>query len=139
MGTWGTGYFEDDSALDFMQDIEDSENPKQTIKEALQTALENDYLEVDEGTAVIVATTYIDAQLNGTKFGSENRDEPLGVDTFSTRNPNISFSDLKADAIVALKKVISENSELNELWEENDEDYPEWKAEVQKLITSLSK
>ncbi len=139
MGTWGTGYFEDDSALDFMQDIEDSKNPKQKIKEALQTALMSEYLEGDDGTAVIISATYIDAQLNRTKFGSEDREEPLSVDTFSIRNPNVIFSDLKADAIAALKKVISDNSELNELWEENDEDYPEWKAGVEKLISSLSK
>jgi len=139
MGTWGTGYFEDDFALDFMQDIEDSKDPKQKIKEALQTALTNDYLEGDDGTAVIVSATYIDAQLNGTRFGAETREEPLDVDTFSSRNPNVVFSDLKADAITALKKVISGNSELNELWEENDEDYPEWRAGVDKLISSLSK
>lgn len=139
MGAWGNGYFEDDSALDFMADVEESKNPKQKIKDSLKIALETEYLESDEATAVIVAATYIDSQLNGTKFGDTDREDPLEVDTFSARYPNIDFADLKTDAISALKKVVSDNSELNELWAENEDDYPVWKAGVERLIRSLSK
>ena len=139
MGTWGTGYFEDDSALDYMAVVEASNNPKQKIKAALDAVLDADYVDSDDATAAIVAATYIDSQLNGTKFGSTDTEDPLEVDTFSIRNPSISFADLKTDAVVALKKVIADNSELHELWMENDEDYPEWKAGVEKLILSLSK
>jgi len=138
MGAWGHGYFDDDSALDFMAEVEDSTDPKQTLKNALGTALESDYLESDEGTAVIITSAYIDSQLNGTKFTSD-RDEPFGVDTFSLRHPNVNLADLKSDAVIALTKVLSDNSELNELWSENEEDYPSWRSGVENLIQSLSK
>ncbi len=139
MGTWGTGYFEDDSALDFIADVEDSNNPKLKIKAALKAVLEADYIDSDDATAAIVAGTYIDSQVNGTKFGTTDREDPLEVDTFSAKNPSVSLADLKADAVVALKKIITDNSELHELWMENEEDYPEWKAGVEKLISRLSK
>jgi hypothetical protein len=32
MGAWGHGYFEDDDALDFMADMEESANPKELLK-----------------------------------------------------------------------------------------------------------
>ncbi len=138
MGTWGTGYFEDDFALDFIDDVEESNDPKQIIKNVLKNAVESNYLESDDATAVIISCTYIDSQLNGTKFSRDEEDH-IEVDTFSSRNPSIDFSDLKINAITALKKVITDNSELNELWFENEEDYPIWKNGVEKLIQSLSK
>ena len=137
MGTWGTGYFEDDHALDFMSEIETSANPKQIIKEALKLAIESDYLDGDDGTAAIISATFVDAQLNGTKFSPDD-ENPLYVDTFSFRNPSIILSDLKTDAVSALHKVLSDNSELNGLWAENEEDYPKWKNGIEKLISSLS-
>lgn len=57
MEAWGHGYFEDDTALDFMANMEDSDNPKETIREALNAALDADYLETDEGNAVIISAT----------------------------------------------------------------------------------
>jgi len=139
MGTWGLGYFDDDSALDFMADVEESANPKAVLKNAFDKALEADYLESDEGSAVIVAATYLDRQLNGTKFSAEDRDEPLEVDTFPDRHPEINLSDLREKAVIALSKVLNENSELHELWRENEEDYPAWKNNVEALILRLKK
>lgn len=137
MGAWGHGYFEDDAALDFMADIEDSDNPKKVIRQAFDTANKAEYLESDEGSAAIVAATYVDRKLNGTKFSPAAHDEPLDVDTFPDRNPDVDLSDLRKPAVEALQKVLSDNSELNELWAENDEDYPAWKQGVEQLIKRL--
>ncbi len=138
MGAWGHGYFEDDAALDFMQDVEDSENPKQLFKDAFEFAIESDYLDSDDANAVIVASAYIDRQVNGTKFSSPEHEELLEVDTFPERNPDTDFSTLREKAIIALQKVLDEGSELNELWAENEEDYPAWKQGIEQLIERLS-
>ena len=139
MGAWGHGHFEDDSAWDFMDEIEESDDPKEVINAALDAALEAEYLESDEGNAVIVAATYIDRQQNGTKFSSPDSDEPLNVDTFPGRHPNVDFSKLRAKAIQALQKLLGDDSELNELWVENEELYPAWRQGIESLIQRLNK
>jgi len=139
MGAWGHGHFEDDAAFDFMANVEESDNPKEIISNAFSTALDADYLENDEGNAVIVAATYVDRQLNGTTFSSHDRDEPLDVDTFPDRHPELNFSDLRDKAVQALQKVLDDNSELNELWAENEEDYPTWRQGIEQLIQRLDK
>lgn len=138
MGAWGTGYFEDDAALDFMANVEESSDPKRILTKAFDAAIKGEYIESHEGSAVIVAAAYVDAQTNGTKFSAEGGDAPLQVDTFRVRNPTQDFSDLKQKAVNALSKIVGENSEINELWAENDEDYPAWKYGVQQLIRRLA-
>ena len=139
MGAWGHGHFEDDSAWDFMDEIEEADDPKEVIDAALDTAINAEYLESDDGNAVIVAATYVDRQQNGTIFSSPGRDEPLNVDTFPDRHPDVDFSDLKNKAIQALQRLLDDDSELNELWSDNEELYPAWKQGVEVLIQRLNK
>lgn len=139
MGAWGHGYFQNDSTLDFVSDVEYSDNPKGLFKNAFDRAIKSEYLDSDIGCEVIVSSTYLDSQINGTKFSSPDREEPFVVYTFPERNPNVDFTDLKESAVEALKKVIDENSELNELWVDNEEDYPIWRQGVEQLIGRLSK
>jgi hypothetical protein len=130
MGTWGPGYYQDDAALDFMLEVEESEEPKETLRQALETALKAEYLESDEGIAAIVAATYIDRQVNGTRFTTSDLDHPLDVDLFPQKHPQISLADLQPQAVQALHKVLGQASETNELWAENEEAYPAWRAGV---------
>lgn len=137
MGAWGYGIFEDDAALDFTADVEESGNPERMLRQAFDTAIGADYLESDEGSAVLVAAAYVDRQLNGTKFSSADQEEPLSVDTFPDRNPKQDFSNLSEIAVQALGKVLEDDSELNELWAENEDDYPAWREGVDQLIHRL--
>ena len=139
MGAWGHGHFEDDSALDFMAGVEESNDPKEIISGAFDTAIDADSVDPDEGNAVIVAATYVDSHLNGTKFSTEDQIEPLDVDTFQERHPDIDFSDLRKKAVLALKRILADKSELKELWEENEEDYPSWRRGIEQLIQRLEK
>jgi hypothetical protein len=138
MGAWGTGYFEDDAALDFMADVEESRDPKRILTRAFDNAIKAQYIESHEGTAVIVAAAYVDRQTNGTTYSKHNIDPPLQIDTFPSRNPDHNFSDLREKAVEALNKILGENSEINELWAENDEDYPTWKSGLLQLIMRLT-
>lgn len=139
MGAWGFKYYEDDNAYDFMDEIEESESPKELIEDALDTALESDFIDTTEGNAVIVSATYIDRQTNGTRFSEGNTGEILDVDSFPERNPNIDLSDLKEKVVIALQKLLGEDSELNELWRENEEAYPSWRQGIEQLIERLNK
>lgn len=135
MGAWGHGPFEDDAALDFVWDIEEAENPKDIIIEALSRAVEAEYLEADEANAAIVSAAYIDSAVNGTKYTTPKMSEPYEVDTFPTRFPELDLSDVKSKAIAALEKVIGEGSELKELWEESEE--PAWQNGIEEMIKRL--
>jgi hypothetical protein len=139
MGAWGPGYFEDDEALDFMADVEEASHPKQVLTTAFDAAINASYLDPNAGTAVIVAATYVDRQLNGTRFSSPERDEPLAVDTFPDRQPKQDFSALTRKAVQALKKVVGDHSALNELWAETGEDYARWRLGVEQLIQRLDR
>lgn len=135
MGAWGHGPFEDDGALDFVWEIEEAENPKEVITEALDSAVESDYLETDEANAVIVSAAYIDSAVNGTKYTTDKMSEPYEVDSFPTRFPDLDLSDLKSKAVTALEKVIAEGSELKELWDESEE--PAWQQGIEDMIKRL--
>lgn len=137
MGAWGHGHFEDDAAFDFMAEVEESDNQIELLKNTFKTAIETDYLESDEANAVIVAATYVDSQVNGTKFSAGDAEDTYDVDTFPDRHPEIDLSPLKADAVQSLKIVLGEGSELNELWAENEELYSTWRQGIEQLIERL--
>jgi hypothetical protein len=138
MGAWGHGHFEDDAAFDFMAEIEESDDQKELLKNTFKTAIETEYLDADEANAVIVAATYVDNQVNGTTFSADDAEDPYDVDTFASRYPEIDLSPLQADAVQSLKIVLSERSELNELWAENEELYSAWRQGIEQLIQRLS-
>ena len=139
MGAWGPGYFEDDTALDFMAELEESGDAPAVMAGVFEAAIMGGYMETDLGNAVIVSACYIDSLTNGTKFSSPGRTEPLEVDTFGERNPGLDLAFLAPIAVDALKKVMGPDSELNDLWSENEESYPLWKAGITELVQRLSK
>jgi hypothetical protein len=137
MGAWGTGFFEDDGAFDFTDEIESSDQPKETIATAFRAAIAADYLERDEANAVIVAATYVDRCVNGTTFSARDDADPLDVDTFPERRPDQDLSGLRELAVHALHQVTGDHSELKELWAETDE-FEAWQGGIEQLIERLS-
>lgn len=139
MGAWGLGHFENDSALDFAGDIEDSKNPKQLFIDTLDNAINSDYLDADDACYAIVAAAYVDSKIKGTRYSGPEDEEPMDMDTFCNKNRSLDLADLKDKAVGALMRVLNDDSELKELWEENEEDYPLWRSNVEQLIVRLSK
>ena len=138
MGTWGYKHFENDSAFDYSSMIEDSDNPKEILKDTFGHTLQMDNISADQGQALIAFAAYVDSQTNGTKYSDDDTDL-LDVDTFPQRHPDLDFTDIKELAYKAVLKVLDKDSELNELWEENKEEYPLWIKEVEGLIERLKK
>ena len=137
MGTWGYKHFENDSAFDYSSMIENSDNPKEILKDTFGHTLQMDNISADQGQALIAFAAYVDRQTNGTKYSDDT--DLLDVDTFPQRHPDLDFTDIKEVAYKAVLKVLDKDSELNELWEENKEEYPLWIKEVEGLIERLKK
>ncbi len=68
MGAWGTGVFENDDALDFLYELQDSE-PNELMREVLSKSLLLDYLEAGDGERIIVCCALIDTIIHGTNYG----------------------------------------------------------------------
>ncbi|SFW40325.1 DUF4259 domain-containing protein [Cellulophaga fucicola] len=137
MGAWDYGIFDDDTAYDFTDEIKT--DAKTFFKSSFESAINSDYLEYDECHMVTVSAAYLDNYLNGTKYRTDSEEEKdeSNVNMFSKLNLDLKLDDLKEPAIKALDIVISEKSELNELWSDNEELYPKWKRNLEELISRL--
>ena len=134
MGAWGTGIFDDDTAMDFFNELTDSKDPLKLMKSTLADARAAKYLEYDGGQSALVASAIIDTILNGTRH-AVGLDE---LDTFVAKHKGSEVSSLKSLASAAVRQVLSEGSELQELWAENVDDYPKWRANLEALVSRLA-
>lgn len=133
MGTWGTGSFENDDAADFMIDVLDS-GDLSLIREALDNVLTStEYVEAPDATLAIVAAEIV-AAARGRPTLAAQQEEGL-ADWLAHVRPAID-ADLVRQARDALARILAENSELRELWEETDE-APAWRAVMDELATQL--
>jgi len=133
MGAWGVGMFDDDSALDFLGELAAVDDPASLMMQSFAVATDSDYLEYDSAQSVVVAAAAIDTLLNGTHHG----DDLELLDSWVTRNRNLNVAPLKPLAVAAIQRVLSEGSELRELWSENAKDYPAWRSGLESLAARL--
>ncbi len=129
MGAWSIEHFDNDAALDWLYDF--SMNPsvhalEETFKAVADTA---DYIESDDGSAVLAAAEVIAAVK-----GKKSTAYPEDTEVFS----RLSISpELIARALQAIDVVSrQDNSELKELWQESDE-YEDWQQAVSELKERL--
>ncbi|MCH4887410.1 DUF4259 domain-containing protein [Acidaminobacter sp. JC074] len=136
MGAWGYKSFENDDAVDFLDDLSETRNTKSIIKVFDKTTHEPDYLEaplcsealaaaelvclITEGEVEALPSSVIDWYKSG-----------LGL---FKRSVKFSPADIKK-AAYAVEKIINE-SELKELWEES-EDFGKWKKNNEDLVNRL--
>jgi hypothetical protein len=133
MGAWGVGMFDDDSALDFLGELAEVDDPASLMRQSFVVATDSDYLEYDSAQSVVVSAAAIDTLLNGT----HHRDDLDLLDSWVNRNRNLNVAPLKPLAVAAIRRVLSEGSELRELWSENAKDYPAWRSGLESLAARL--
>ncbi|MGW4382706.1 DUF4259 domain-containing protein [Kitasatospora sp. NPDC004531] len=133
MGTWDIGPFDNDDAADFAGEL-DATDPEE--REALIRAVltndgtgEFDDLDGDDGARIVAAAALVASQCPGgtpvtTAHGPE---QPL---------PRFA-PELRRLALDALAGVLTDDSELAELWDESDEG-PAWRSEVERLRAVLA-
>jgi len=131
MGAWGIKNFENDSALDWLGDFSENQDPG-FIEETLLVVLENEEdLEADDCCYALAAAEIL-AALNKNKssdFPEEGLEEILSLQVEN-------LTELKELAKTSILKIKS-NSELKALWEESDE-YSQWIEVLDDLEKRLS-
>ena len=133
MGAWAEHSFGNDDAADWAGDF--AEDPGlDRVREAVAEVLDEDYVEADIGSNCVAACEVL-ARLQGNWGKRTSYSEDL--DAWVESNPQEVPADLKTYALKALDKVLGEESELRELWEEDGKN-AEWRAEMADLRTRVA-
>jgi len=131
MGAWGYNSFENDDAHDWLADLVDGKviTP---IEDALDAVLDDqdDYLEVDVSNSAIAASEIVAAL-----SGRASKSVPKPVVDWIRSKPKPKAS-LRNKARRALVRILGDNSELKDLWNESP-DFAKWKASVKNLEKRL--
>lgn len=134
MGAWAADTFGNDTACDWSCDLED-EDDLTFVEETLETVIEeDDYLDSDEACEALAACEVI-ARLKG-NWGVRNAyTEP--VDAWVQAHPLKPSAELIALAIAAIERILGEESELRELWEETgDQEWFEAVKDLRRRVTN---
>jgi|HubBroStandDraft_1064217.scaffolds.fasta_scaffold67705_2 hypothetical protein len=134
MGAWGTGVFENDDAADFVGDIIEG-NGLSPIETAIDRVLQvkQGYLEAPEASQALAAVAIL--------VRLKNKDSQVGqatqaLDEWIGRTEISPPAGLLVKARNSVERVMTEPSELMELWSESDE-FGNWKASVEGLTAQL--
>lgn len=137
MGTWAVDAFGNDYAQDWAEDLKETSN-LDAVENTLDVALEDngDELEIPFAVEALVAIEVL-ARLQG-KGGARTEDSAAVDDWVDARKPKARLrTDLAEKAGRAIERILSERSELRELWEAS-EHYQEWLASVEDLRSRLT-
>lgn len=131
MGAWGTGIFDNDTALDWAGDLADAEDALALIDDMLERVAGDgiDYLEAPDAEEALAAAQVV-AMLQGNPGSTGAYDDEVAE--WVDEHPLRVSPELAHKAHAAVLRILAPRSELAELWEESDE-AAEWKACVQDL------
>jgi hypothetical protein len=133
MGAWGYGSFENDTALDWVAELE-ATNDLGLVERAISEVIHSDgYLDADLGCIALAAAEVVAA----TK-GKPAQDLPGEASAWIQTHQLIATQDLVQASLAAVDRVRNdEDSELKELWEEDEENLTEWHAVLDDLNLRL--
>lgn len=134
MGAWGTGILEDDTALDFLAELRTERRPLELMRTALADARGADYLETDLCNAVLVSAAILDAVDRGAPLEGADAEVNGWIATLDRAGAK----GLRPAAAAGCRRLLAPGSELQELWAENEEDYPRWREQVEALAARLA-
>jgi hypothetical protein len=125
MGAWGIGIFDNDDAADWISELE-SANDSEILSEAIGLAMDaGDYLEAPEGSRLLCACEVIAAL-----GGQPSTNLPDEVRQWVGNHKTLDASELIPIALQAIDRVLGENSELDQLWKEDENEYLVWREKV---------
>ncbi|MDP5141379.1 DUF4259 domain-containing protein [Rheinheimera baltica] len=118
MGAWSAEPFGNDTACDWASELEDSQGLS-AVNKALQAVLEcDDYIDADIGEEALAAVEVI-AKLLGK--GTQNDAYTEDVDAWVAAQTEQPDASVITNAKQVLKRLSSDESELMELWEDDDD------------------
>ncbi|MFJ4093911.1 DUF4259 domain-containing protein [Kitasatospora sp. NPDC089913] len=134
MGTWDIGHFDNDTAADFCAGLDGAAAGEREglVRRALAAAAgtgAEEYLDFDEAAEAVAAAALVAAQCPG--------GEPVTTAYGPDESLPVFPVDLRPLAAQALERVLAEESELAELWDET-EDGPVWRRAVRELREVLA-
>ena len=131
MGTWGTGTFDNDQAMDWILDLGESHDLS-IIQKLLSSNATGRDLDASVGVDILSA-----AEVVAALTGRPSEDLPDDVAAWIKAHPKLDAAPLKEKARILVNSVLAPTSELRILWEENAEDCPQWKSGVLDLLARL--
>jgi hypothetical protein len=137
MGTWDVGPFDNDTAADWCGDLDGAAADQRAtlIRNALSRVAEHgdEYLDSDDAVEAIAAAAIVASQVPGgtaivTAYAPDFLLEGGTVEV---------ADDVPAIAVRALDRIVGDDSEWRELWEEAEESFPQALASVQSIRATL--
>ena len=125
MGAWNYMVFDDDTAYDVLNDLRETQTIIADMKKYFQEIIGVEYVGYDEGHYALVSAAVIDSVINDVDY----RCDEEGYLEWTKSLKEFDFIQLKPIAVRAIEVVLSDNSELNELWSENKELYESWRKD----------
>jgi len=132
VGAWGKEPFENDDALDFMEELQSHPTWEEVRGEFNNALAAGSYLEAPDGSQVVAGAALVASNLGAGNFlPEEYADIPSKMGAMP--------KDLVLLARKAIAKVLGEGSELKELWQENESEYADWLKTLTDIQTVLDK
>ena len=114
MGAWGTGPFDNDDAADWAADLEEAGDPLAFVSETFETVeTSEEYVESPDAACAIAAAAWLASALPGTPVAASSYAPEVAAPT-----DREAIDPLLDRAVVVLQKVLGEDSEWRELWDE---------------------
>lgn len=125
MGAWNYGVFDDDTAYDALNDLKASSDMIADIERYFDEVIQAKYVGFDEAQYALVSAAVMDSVINDTQYRCDEDDYFEWV----RMQKYLDFSSLKQKAVKAIDAVLCGNSELRELWADNEELYGTWRED----------
>lgn len=132
MGAWSEEIFGNDDASDFAYDVIESDEVGELLSDVFGIVEDEDmdYLEGPDGSMIIAGAAIVAAAVSGDKSALTEDLQKWIV------GKEDKLKSLAGAAVVAVKRVLGEDSELKELWEET-ENFEKWKGTVDAVLKGL--
>lgn len=141
MGCWGYQLLCDDVSLDVLEELAESEELVADLEGYLDEAImtEREYLDYDVCQYALTAAAIVDAALNGIDWAllTEDGKEHTEFADITAKAANQDIGDLQDKARKVMDIAVKEDSELRELWEENEDYYQSWLDNLEEIKNRL--
>lgn len=132
MGAWDVGVWDNDDASDWLADLCDADGTELLESSLKPREVQGYYLEAPEGTIALCAADVVLLAVSPATSSA-----PRKARAWVESQNSDSVRALSGVAKSCLTRLLAPHSELQQLWEENAELYPAWKARVEEMRDAL--
>ena len=152
MGAWGMGPFDNDSGLDFLDQLTETPSWSEVIKLLERVATQTTYLEAPDASEAVAAAAFVAAIVGDYHLPDDYQDLPQRLNGHASGNffkqifqkPQPSLSAVRRLGVKAIARILAPDSELEELWLEGVDgegsDYQIWRQsliDIRKILETI--